>query len=1119
MDLGGWLHSLGLERYEAAFRENDIDETVLASLTHETLKEIGVTTVGHRLKLLDAIAALRTDAGAKPPSADAASTSAAPSAPPEDRAERRQVTVMFSDLVGSTALSARMDPEDLREVISAYQKCVAETVQRFGGFVAKYMGDGVLVYFGYPQAHEDDAERAVRAGLELVQAISSLKTSAPLQTRVGIATGLVVVGDLIGSGSAHEQAVVGETPNLAARLQSIAKPNAVVIAESTRRLLGNLFELENLGAQDLKGIAGPVRAWAALRPSSVESRFEALRTATTPLVGRDEEIDLLTRRWEQAKAGDGCVALISGEPGIGKSRVVQTMQERLDGEPHTRLRFFCTPYHQDSALYPAITQLERAARFQRDDNTKQRLDKLETVLLQATNDITETAPLLADLLSIPTGDRYPVLDFTPQKRKEKTLAALVAQVEGRSGREPLLMVFEDVHWSDPTTRELLDLLIDRVPTLRVLVIITFRPEFTPPWVGRPHVTLLSLSRLPPRQRAEMIAQITGAKALPREIVDQIVDRTDGVPLFIEELTKSVVESGMVAEAGDHYAMAQPAVPLTIPTTLQASLLARLDRLAPTREVAQIGAALGRSFSHDLISAVAQMPQPRIDDALEQLVSAELIFRRGTAPDAEYTFKHALVQDAAYSTLLRNRRQQFHARIASTLESRFPELAAAQPQLMAQHCGEAGLNEKAVGYWLKAGQRAVARSAMVEAVAQLQKGLELLARQPDTASRQQQELDLQATLGSALIATMGYSAPEVGEVLARASAIAEQINRVEYVLPLIYGQFLLHLVRAEYELALAFAERMERVGNALGKTETVLLSRHCRGIVHVMVGEFDVARTLFEQCHGLGEPAYRKASLAMTSEDSYALMLGWSAANLAYLGYFDQARLRADQMLVEARALQHTYTLAICLLYPLLIAGLANQPNEVRRYAQEMIDLANEHGFPWILCLGTHNLGSSTVALGQPREGLSLVTKSVAIARSIGARAGESGRLGGQAEAYAALGQPRDGLNLLREGARIIEETDERMYEAEHYRVEGNFLYAIGDQAAAEQSYRRAIAVAERQHAKAFELRAATSLAYLWRDQGKRVEAHDLLAPIYGWFTEGFDTPVLQDAKALIEELN
>ena len=1109
------MRSLGLEKYEGAFRENEIDETVLPRLTAEDLKELGVSALGHRRKLLDAIAALRADGNASPA---VTSDTTAVDASPRDTAERRQVTVMFSDLVGSTALSARMDPEDLREVISAYQKCVADTVQRFGGFVAKYMGDGVLVYFGYPQAHEDDAERAVRAGLELVVAVSDLKTNAPLQTRVGIATGLVVVGDLIGSGAAQEQAVVGETPNLAARLQSIAEPNTVVIAESTRKQIGNLFELEDLGAKDLKGISGPMLAWAALRASLVESRFEALRSATTPLVGRDEEIDLLTRRWEQAKTGDGCVVLISGEPGIGKSRIAQTMQERFGGEPHTRLRFFCTPHHQDSALYPAITQLERAAQFQRDDNTEQRLDKLETVLLQATNDITEIAPLLADLLSVPSGDRYPALNLTPQKRKEKTLAALVAQVEGLSAREPLLMVFEDVHWSDPTTRELLDLLIDRVPTLRVLVIITFRPEFTPPWVGRPHVTLLSLSRLPPRQRAEMIGQITGAKALPREIVDQIVDRTDGVPLFIEELTKSVVESGMVTEAEDHYAMAQPAVPLTIPTTLQASLLARLDRLAPTREVAQIGAALGRSFSHELISAVAQMPQPRIDDALEQLVSAELIFRRGTAPNAEYTFKHALVQDAAYSTLLRNRRQQIHARIASTLESRFPELVAAQPQLMAQHCSEAGLNEKAVGYWLTAGQRAVARSAMAEAVAQLRKGLGLLARQPENASRQQQELDLQAALSSALIATMGYSAPEVGEVLARASAIAEQINRVEYVLPLNYGQFLHHMIRAEHKLALSVAERMERVGNALGKPEGVLLSRHFRGVGHFMIGEFDVARTLFEQCHGLSEPAHRKASLAMTSEDSYALMLGWSALNLAHLGYLDQARLRADQMLVEARALQHTYTLAICLVYPSWIAALANLPNEARRYAQEMIDLANEHGFPWPLAIGTGFLARLTVALGQPREGLSLATKSAAIARSIGARTGEAARLGGQAEAYAALGQLKDGLNLLREGARFIEETDERWLEFENHGVQGNLLYAIGDQAAAEQSYRRAIAVAERQHAKTLELHAATRLAYLWRDQGKRIEAHDLLAPIYGWFTEGFDTPVLIEAKALLDAL-
>ena len=453
----------------------------------------------------------------------------------------------------------------------------------------------------------------MRAGLELVTAVSGLKTHAALQTRVGVATGLVVVGDLIGSGEAQERGIVGETPNLAARLQGVAEPNMAVIGESTRKLLGNLFDLEDIGQRDLKGIAGPVRAWAALRPSSVESRFEALRTAATPLVGRQEEIHLLRRRWEQAKTSEGCVVLLSGEPGIGKSRIAQTVLERISAEPNTRLRYFCSPHHQGSALNPAITQLERAAGFRREDTAEQRLDKLEAVLSQGTNDLREAAPLIADLLSIPTGDRYPALELTPQKRKEKILGALISQVEGLSARQPVLMVFEDVHWSDPTTLESLDLLIDRVPKLRVLLIVTFRPEFTPPWLGRPHVTMLNLNRLPPKQRTEMIGYITGGKLLPNEIMDQIVDRTDGVPLFIEELTKSVVESGIVTEAGDHYSVVGPVTPLAIPTSLHASLLARLDRLAPTREVAQIGAALGRSFTHELISAVAQMPPQKLDD--------------------------------------------------------------------------------------------------------------------------------------------------------------------------------------------------------------------------------------------------------------------------------------------------------------------------------------------------------------------------------------------------------------------------------------------------------------------------------------------------------------------------
>ena len=519
---------------------------------------------------------------------------------------------------------------------------------------------------------------------------------------------------------------------------------------------------------------------------------------TTPLVGRDEEVDLLLRRWEQAKRGEGWVVLISGEPGIGKSRIAEIIVERLGGEPHTRLRYFCSPYHQDSALYPSIAQLERAAGFRREDAAEQQLAKLEAVLVQGTNDLSEVVPLLADLLSIPTGDRYPALNLTPQKRKEKTLHAQLAQLEGLVARQPVLMVWEDVHWSDPTTRESRDLLIDRVPTLRVLVILTFRPEFTAPWIGRSHVTMLTLNRLPRRQGAEIIAFVTGGKALPKEIADQIVDRTDGVPLFIEELTKTVVESGIVAEAGGRYAVARPMAPLAIPTSLHASLLARLDRLAPTREVAQIGAALGRSFSHELLSAVAGIPQQQIDDALGQLVTAELIFRRGTPPDAEYSFKHALVQDAAYSTLLRSSRQQLHARIATTLENHFPEIAAAEPSILAQHCTEAGLAEKAISYWLKAGQQSIARCAMTEAVAQLRKGLDLLSSIADETARREQELDLQITLGPALMAAKGLAAPEPGEALARARYLCELLARPQQLGMVLRGQFLFGVVRGELD---------------------------------------------------------------------------------------------------------------------------------------------------------------------------------------------------------------------------------------------------------------------------------------------------------------------------------
>jgi predicted ATPase len=574
------------------------------------------------------------------------------------------------------------------------------------------------------------------------------------------------------------------------------------------------------------------------------------------------------------------------------------------------LRYFCSPHHQDSALHPSIAQLQRAAGFRRDDTDEQRLDKLEAVLAHGTNDLTEVVPLLAELLSIPTGDRYPPLNLTPQKRKEKTLHSQLAQVERLAARQLVLMLFEDLQWSDPTTRESLDLLIDRAPMLRVLVIITFRSEFTPPWVGRPHVSLLSLSRLRQPQRAEMIVRVAGGKALPKEIADQIIDRTDGVPLFIEELTKAVIESGVLADVGDHYTVARPVAPLAIPTSLHASLLARLDRLGPTREVAQITAALGRQFSHELISAVATMPKQQLDDALAQLVSAELIFRRGTPPDAEYTFKHALVQDAAYGTLLRGRRQQLHAHIAATLENQFPQVVVAQPALLAQHCAEAGLAEKAVGYWLKAGQQALERSAMTEAVAQLQKGLDLLAGLPSGFWRRQQELDLQIALGRALAATKGFSAPEVGETIERARVLAEQLNRPKYLVPLIMGQYEFQVFLSEHKLALSLAEQLKKIGEVRNDVGVQLRGRYATGVTRFFLGEFIAARALLEQCHTLGDPEHR--GFVAPSMDPYATMLAYLAANLAILGYIDRARVRMNEALSEARRFGHAYTLAVVL---------------------------------------------------------------------------------------------------------------------------------------------------------------------------------------------------------------
>jgi class 3 adenylate cyclase/predicted ATPase len=1101
--IADWLTKLDLGEYAQRFAANGIDFGVLPDLTDHDLEKLGVL-LGHRRKILRAIADNR----------------AAVEALRRDDAERRQLTVMFCDLVGSTGLSTHLDIEDFRDVIAAYHGCCAGTIKREGGFVARYLGDGVLAYFGYPHAHEDDAERAARAGLALINAVAKIgtQTMSTLHARVGIATGLVIVGDSIGEGIAQEQAIVGETANLAARLQTMAEPDRVVIDRNTRRLLGELFEFRTLGLVSVKGFEDPVAVWQVIGTSAIDSRFEALRASTTRMVNREEEIDLLMRRWQQSKAGDGSVVLISGEAGIGKSRIAETIVERLSDEPHTALRFYCSPHHQDSAFYPSITQLERSAGFRRDDTAEQKLDKLEAVLALATSNPRETASLLAALLSIPTGDRYPPLELTPQKRKEKTLRALVAQAEALAARQPVLIVVEDAHWSDPSSRDLIDLLTDRVATLPVMVIVTFRPEFTAPRVGRAHVTQLYLNRLRSRQCAQMISYVTGGKALPREINDQIIDRTDGVPLYIEELTKAVIESGVLADAGERWTVAGPLPPLAIPTSLNASLLARLDRLAPVREVAQIGAALGRQFSHELISAVASMPQRQLDEALSLLVGNELIFQRGVPPDAEYTFKHALVQDAAYSTLLRKRRLQLHGRITAALEGQFPEVVEAQPELLARHCAEAGLVEKAVDYCFTAGRRAIAKGAMTEAVAQLRKGLDLLSRVEQGTAHHERQLNLQMALGQALLATNGYSAPEPGEAYARARDLCERLERWAQLGPILYGQFVFHLVRGELEQAEHHTKEMRDLGETRNEAVWRCLGSRVSGVICCVLGKFADARMHSENALSLWDASYRATAAAPADPHVSALL--YLSRTLICLGHVDQARLQRDEALAEARRLS-PFTLA----YGLYVAWASHWAIEgmdsagtMLRSADELLTISREQGFPLLLGFGNIMRGWSLGALGQAKEGIPLLLEGLATYRETGARLALPFVLTTLAETYARAGLLEEGLSRLAEAAGVVEITQERWAEAEMHRLRGSILLEMHQPLSAEDCYRQALAVARRQGAKFWELRAATSLARLWREQGKHAAARDLLSPCYGWFSEGLETPVLRDGRELLCQL-
>jgi class 3 adenylate cyclase/predicted ATPase len=1113
MDVAAWLSRLGLEQYAELFRDNDIDGEILRGMTVDDLKELGISSFGHRRRLLAAITAL----GAAAPAAAVTAASREASAPAE--AERRQLTVMFCDLVGSTPLSTRFDPEDLRELIGDYHRAVAERVGRFDGFVAKYMGDGVLIYFGYPRAHEDDAERAVRAGLAVIEAVGRLPGREDLRVRLGIATGLAVVGDLIGEGAAQERGVVGETPNLAARLQGLAMPNTLVIAEATRRQIGGLFDLADLGPQALAGFAEPQPAWRVIGESGMLSRFEALRSGETPLVGRDEEVELLIRRWQQARSGEGRVVLISGEPGIGKSRLTAALSEHIGTEPHTRLRYFYSPHHQDSALYPVIGQLERAAGFARDDGPETKLDKLATLLAPSAEagDIS----LLVELLSLPGGDRFAPIELSPQLKKERTFTALRRQLEGLAGKQPVLMIFEDLHWIDPTSREFLDLVLARIDRLPILLVATFRPEFQPPWTGQAHVTVMSLNRLGRGDGAAMIERLGGnAALLPPDVIAEIVERTDGVPLFVEEMTKAVLEAG--AERGRELAASAPATGLGVPATLQASLMARLDRLgAAAKGVAQIGAAIGREFPYELAASVTELPEESLQEALRRLADAGLVFQHGSPPAAEFLFKHALVQDTAYGTLLRGPRQHLHARIAASLEARFPDRVAREPEALARHFSEAQQPDRAVGFWLAAGERAARRSANQEAIGHLNAGLAQLEQLPETPERVRRELTLQRLLGQASSATKGFAAPEAIRAFSRARALCAAIGDDDSIFPVLFGVVFFQVSGGFIADAVTTAEGLLVRASRSDNAGALMAANFAAAISYVHQGTLAAARRHLDDvitCYrGIGEPEATRYVYEYGIELG-TFTFGYAAWCMWLLGFADEALRLGDQAPALADRARHGFSRSRGFYYCSVLHAFRREWPIVERRAAAAIASAQEQGLAMAAAVARIMQTSARAMLEPGDEAVAEMREAIAVYRATGSRHQGTYHLTLLAQALAARGRHGEGLATLREAASLAEDIGERFVEAEIHRLEGNLLLAENGSDEAEACYLKALEVARAQQARSFELRAATSLARLWGEQGRSAEARDLLAPVYGWFTEGFNTADLKEAKALLDEL-
>jgi len=1115
-----WLKGLGLSKYSALFAENEIGLDVLPELTEDDLKDLGIP-LGDRKRLLQAVSA-RLDwpdehaAGEAPPA-------------PSPEAQRRHLTVMFCDLVGSTGLAERFDAETLREILRSYQDACAGSVVGFEGHVAKYIGDGLLAYFGYPRAHEDDAARAVHAGRGILAAIAALnkrlKTdyAVELQVRIGIHTGPVVAGEMGGGETREEHAIVGETPNIAARLEALAAPDTVLISGATLRLIEGLFEFDPLGPQRLKGVSAPVEVFSVTGEGEAPSRFEATAARSlVPLIGREEELRLLERRWELAKDGESQVVLLSAEAGVGKSRLLSALRSEIEDEPYSRILYFGSPYHRNSAFHVAVDQFRRALRFARDDSDARRLDKLEAVLAELGMSIDDHAPVLGSFLSVPAGGRYASVERSPAELKMKALASSVEMFRAMAAWLPVLIAVEDAHWIDPSTLELLSLAIEQLSDAPILFLITFRPEFDPPWEGRGNAVSLKLGRLSRKETAGLVTSVAGGEALPRTVMEQIVARADGVPLFVEELTKAVIETGVVEATPEGFKTCGPSPHQAIPETLQDSLTARLDRLAPVKEIAQLAATIGRNFSRELLAAAGSFDETELDRALSQLVDAELIYPRGLPPAVGYEFKHALVRDSAYQSLLKSRRQQFHQQIAEALVRDFPQISDSEPEVVAHHLTEAARGNEAVPYWLTAAQRANERSANQEAIEHCRLGLALISDLPANADRDRPELAFDLILAPALMAMGGFSLPEVGETYERAAELADRVGDFEQSYAVNWGHWIKLQQTGKTDAAKVKAEELLELARQHDDSGLLLQAHHScwtSGFASEELHPVLVHTERGMELYNLSR--HRSHAFLYGGHDPGCCCRTIRAITLSVVGRADQARAAMDDAIALAEELEHAFSHAMVVSFAGSVAMFERNPELVHTRADASEEICARHGFAHFAAMAPVLRGWAIAARGEFDKGIAEMTAALETLQKTGMRL--SFPLALLAEAYSWAGQQSAGLKTVNEAIGVIEKTSEHRWEPEIHRLRGELLLIgksnTNNPAEAEICFQKALDIARGQGALLFELRAATSQARLLDTRKNRDAAHQTLAPVYARFTEGFETPDLKDAKALLDQIS